>query len=130
MVETDQTIFIQSDQSNKMELHSFQLNSGKFEYIVWQDENPIPNKGFGYAMHSIAEMIFLLDESGIWQYNTQEKSWTLISTKVSDFSPNSVGITGYQGDLFIFGGSDNNRKIVENWKFQMFFIIAIPAISK
>jgi N-acetylneuraminic acid mutarotase len=97
---------------------------------VWQDEKPIPNKGFGYAIHSIAEMIFLLDESGIWQYNTQEKSWTLISTMVGDFSPNSVGITGYQGDLFIFGGSDNNRKIVENWKFQMFFIIAIPAISK
>jgi len=97
---------------------------------VWQDENPIPNKGFGYAIHSIAEIIFLLDESGIWQYNTQEKSWTLISTMVGDFSPNSVGITGYQGDLFIFGGSYNNRKIAKNWKFQMFFIIAIPAISK
>ena len=113
MGDTDQTIFILSDRTNKMELHTFQLNSGKFEYIDFTDLSeetviesyawsPKINKWFFSLTTSEGNDIFSLDFDGRNLNRITEIPEVQKSTILPSPSGKHVAFIGFSNGMDIY----------------------------
>jgi DNA-binding CsgD family transcriptional regulator/N-acetylneuraminic acid mutarotase len=98
--------------------------------VAWEMLSNFPNQDYGMAVQSVAEMVFVVGESGVFQYSPQTNLWTNVSSLETDYVPKFVGNTSFQGDMFLLGGGDSFTQKTDTWRFQMAYIIAVPIISK
>lgn len=98
---------------------------------AWAKEPKLAENIFGDSAISIAEMIFSLGESGVWQYNGQEDRWILIGTDPLAFEGKQTCLAANEGYIYLLGGRSNQADILNsNLRYQAIYTIGLPLITK
>ena len=100
------------------------------EDLVWEEEVNFPEPYKDLGVESIAEMLFVVINDGVWQYEIQDKLWIAYPNFSNDIKISS-GVTNLEGNIFLFGGyNENGLKNDALLKFQAIYTFTLPNINR
>lgn len=99
---------------------------------AWEKEANLPEKGYGMGVQGVADMVFVVENNGVWQMNLAENTWSQAAITPTNFDSKTYSSTLTPGGLlyFIGGLGYNNTTGPSNFQFRLIFTISIPSVTK
>jgi len=99
---------------------------------AWEKEANMPEKGYGMGVQGVADMVFVVENNGVWQMNLAENTWSQAAITPTNFDSKTYSSTLTPGGLlyFIGGLGYNNTTGPSSFQFRLIFTISIPSVTK
>jgi DNA-binding CsgD family transcriptional regulator/N-acetylneuraminic acid mutarotase len=97
---------------------------------AWELARELPEAGYGIGVESLADIVFVLGDNGVWQYSARTDTWNYDESKLPiDFDSN-FGFTSLESYMFVIGGSDSNSQNISHvFRYQAIYSLFIPIIN-
>jgi DNA-binding CsgD family transcriptional regulator len=97
---------------------------------AWEIERELPESGYSLGVESMAGMVFVVADSGVWQYSVGSENWNLDDSQTLFKYNYGSGYSSLESYLFVIGGSDSeNNKSNRVSRYQAIYSFVLPIIK-